>query len=97
MPYIEKAFRCTDLEAVQMSRYLIKREGLFLGSSSALNVVGAVKAAKEMKKGSVIITILCDGGHRYMSNFYSDEFLSTNNLPASASFRNFPTLDDVFE
>lgn len=95
LPFIEKAFRCTDLEAVQMSRYLIKREGLFLGSSSALNVVGAVKVAKQMPKGSVIVTVLCDGGHRYMSNFYSDEFLAKQGIPASDSFPTNPKLSDV--
>ena len=95
LPLIDKAFRCADEEAVRMSRYLIKREGLFLGSSSALNCVGAVRAAQELPKGSVIVTILCDGGHRYMSNFYSDEFLSSHNLPVSSSFPEKPTLSDV--
>jgi len=92
---IEKAYRCTDQEAVLMSRYLIKREGLFLGGSSALNVVGAVKVANDLPPGSVIVTMLCDGGHRYMSNFYSDEFLATRNIPPSADFPNQPTLKDV--
>jgi len=95
LPIIKKAFRCTDLEAVQMSRYLIKREGLFLGSSSALNCVGAVKVAQSLPAGSCVVTVLCDGGHRYMSNFYSDDFLASRQIPPSSSFPDAPTLADV--
>jgi len=92
---LDKAFRCSDEEAVRMSQYLINREGLFLGGSSALNCVGAVKAAQELPKGSVIVTVLCDGGHRYMSNFYSDDFLRSKNLPTSDQVPDRPTLDFV--
>lgn len=78
---ISKAFRCFDDEAVRMSRYLIKREGLFLGGSSALNCVGAVKLAKHLnQKDAVIITVLCDGGHRYVSNLYNDEYLTKRHI-----------------
>ena len=97
LPNIDKAYRCTDEEAVQMSRYLIKREGLFVGSSSALNCVGAVKVAKDMPKGSVIITVFGDGGYRYMSNFYNEEFLATRKLPSVIDFPEEPTLSNVIK
>lgn len=47
---IDGAFRGTDLEAVRMARFLLHNEGLFLGSSSAMNCVGVVKAARGMAK-----------------------------------------------
>jgi threonine synthase len=50
----------TDAEAVSMSRYLVKHDGLFLGSSSACNLVACIKLAKKMgwRNGQTIVTIL---------------------------------------
>lgn len=45
---LDGALRCADAEAVDMARYLLAHEGLFLGSSSALNCVGAVKAGRRL-------------------------------------------------
>lgn len=49
----------TDEEAVAMSRHLNNQDGLFLGSSSACNLVASVRLAKKLPKGSTIVTILC--------------------------------------
>jgi cysteine synthase A len=71
---IDDAFHCTDQEAVEMAYYLLRNEGIFVGPSAALNVVGAVKAAKKLGKGNVIVTILCDSGDRYISKLYNKEW-----------------------
>lgn len=42
-----------------MSRHLNNHDGLFLGSSSACNLVTSVRLAKKLPKGSTIVTILC--------------------------------------
>lgn len=57
-----------------MSRYLVEQDGLFLGSSSAVNLVAVVKFAKHMPKGSTIATILCDSGSRHYSKFHNVGF-----------------------
>ena len=46
--------------------YLLRNDGLFVGSSAAMNCVGAVKVARKLGPGHTIATILCDGGHRYV-------------------------------
>lgn len=53
-------YSVTDAEAVAMSRYLVLNDGLFLGSSSACNLVACVKLARHMgwKEGQTIVTIL---------------------------------------
>jgi len=43
---------------------LLHEEGLYVGASSALNVVAAVELAKRKGKGSTVVTILCDGAYR---------------------------------
>lgn len=61
--------RITDAEAVSMSRYLVEHDGLFLGSSSACNLVASVRLAKAIGRhsGRTIVTILCDSGSRHYS------------------------------
>lgn len=77
IPQIDHAFRIEDQETLDMSRYLIRKEGLFVGSSSALNVVGAVKAARRLGPGHTIVTLLLDAGHRHWSGFWKDEAAGT--------------------
>ena len=52
--------RITDAEAVSMSRFLVQRDGLFLGSSSACNLVACVKFVRKLglKDGERDVTIL---------------------------------------
>lgn len=63
----------------------MKNDGLFLGSSSAMNCVGAVKAAQALGPGHTIVTILCDSGMRHLSRFYKTEYLSELGLTPSAT------------
>jgi cysteine synthase len=53
-------FRLTDAEAVSMARFLVQRDGLFLGSSSAVNLVACVKFVRKMGwcNGEKIVTVL---------------------------------------
>jgi cysteine synthase A len=77
---IDDAYRISDAEAVAMSRYLVLHDGLFLGSSSACNLVACVRLAKRLPKGSRIVTILCDSGARHQSKFWSDEYLTKHGI-----------------
>ena len=43
---VDTAIRVTDSEAVNMSRYLLQNDGLFIGSSTAVNCVAALRVAK---------------------------------------------------
>jgi hypothetical protein len=49
---------------------VLRNEGIFLGPSAALNVVGAVKLARKLQAGSTVVTVLCDGGERYQVGVY---------------------------
>jgi cysteine synthase A len=73
---LDDAIRVTDQESVDMAHWLIKEEGLFVGSSSAMNVFGAFKFAKEsMRAGSCVVTVVCDGGQRHLTRFWSRDFI----------------------
>ena len=60
---------------------LLKEEGLIMGGSTGINIMGAIQLAKKMKPGSTIVTILCDYGTRYFSKIYNKKFLKSKKLP----------------
>ena len=53
---------------------------MFIGPSAALNLVGAVKVARKLGAGHTVVTIMCDGGDRYMSKLYNKEWLKEKGL-----------------
>jgi S-sulfo-L-cysteine synthase (O-acetyl-L-serine-dependent) len=57
-------------EAQQMMRLLAENEGLLVGPSSGANVSAALRLAQTLPAGSLVVTILCDGGERYLSESY---------------------------
>jgi cysteine synthase A len=84
LPYIDGAFRCTDQEAVEMSRYLLRNEGLFVGSSTSMNCVGVVKLARKLGPGHTIVTVLCDSGMRHLSRFWNADYIEAQGLLAKS-------------
>lgn len=60
-------------DAQRMMNQLAREEGLLVGPSSGANVCAALRLARTLPSGSVIVTILCDGAERYLSESYWDE------------------------
>jgi cysteine synthase A len=92
---IDGAFRVSDREAVEMSRYLLRNDGLYLGASSAVHCVGAVRAARALGPGHTIVTVLCDGGQRYASRFWNDEALARLGIAPTGTGRVLSFLSDA--
>lgn len=68
-------------EALHMAHYLIMNEGLCIGASSAMNCVAVVKTVRKYPHLRNIVTVLCDQGTRYLSKFYSQEYLDKHKIP----------------
>lgn len=79
-PRLDGAFRGSDAEAVAMARHLRAADGLFVGSSAAMNAVGALRVAQLLGPGHTVVTLLCDGGARHLSKFWSDDYLAQAGL-----------------
>ena len=77
---VHHAYKGTDEECVEMANYLLRNEGLFCGSSSAMNCVGVVKLARDLGPNHTIVTVLCDSGQRSLSKLYNAEFLAAKGL-----------------
>ena len=78
---IDDAYQITDEEALPIVYGLLQNEGLCMGTSSGINVAGAIRMAKELGPGHNIVTILCDYGTRYQSKLFNVEFLKSKGLP----------------
>jgi len=78
---IDMAYQITDEEALPVLFDLIEHEGLILGGSSAINIVGAMRLARDLGPDKTIVTILADGGQRYQSKLFNPDFLREKNLP----------------
>ena len=78
---VDDAYRIPDAEALPVVFSLLKDEGLCLGGSSAINVAGAIRLAKDLGPGHTVVTILADSGTRYQSKLFNRAFLEEKGLP----------------
>jgi len=69
----DERFEVSTEEAQEMARRLALEEGLFVGVSSGANVSAALGYARGLAPGSVVVTVLCDGGGRYLSEGFWGE------------------------
>lgn len=81
---IDVAYQIPDEEALPILFDLLEHEGLCLGSSSGINIAGAIRLGKELGPGHVIVTVLADYGTRYQSKLFNPEFLRSKRLPVPA-------------
>ncbi|WP_323782822.1 cysteine synthase A [Thalassovita sp.] len=92
------AYQIPDEEALPVVFNLLQEEGLCLGGSSAINIAGAMRLAREMGPGHSIVTVLCDYGNRYQSKLFNPQFLAEKGLPQPEWLtRDLPTPPSVFE
>ncbi|KAI9505499.1 Cysteine synthase 1 [Coemansia spiralis] len=77
---IDDALKIPDADTILMLYRLLDEEGIYLGASSALNVVAAYEMAKILGPGKTIVTVLCDGAYRYQSRLFSRKWLELKGL-----------------
>ncbi|MFP5519944.1 MAG: cysteine synthase A [Bdellovibrionia bacterium] len=82
---IDDALRVDDNEMITMLYHLAQHDGLFVGTSAALNVAAAYKLALR-KPGQKIVTILCDHGSRYQERILSPNWLNEKGLSVRSLF-----------
>jgi cysteine synthase len=81
---IDTAYQIPDAEAVSIIFDLLEHEGLCLGGSSGINVAGAIRLARELGPGHIIVTVLADYGTRYQTKLFNPSFLRSKGLPVPA-------------
>jgi cysteine synthase len=83
---IDDAVHIEDVETVRYVYRLLREEGLFVGSTSGVNVAAAVRVARELGPGHRIVTVLCDTGAKYLSRLFNREWLAQKGVLEAAGF-----------
>ena len=81
---IDDAVHIGDQESVSWVYRLLREEGLFLSSTSGVNVAAAVHVARQLGPGHTIVTVLCDTGAKYLSRLFNRDWLQQKGLLAAA-------------
>ena len=69
----DDSFTVSTENAQAMTRRLAREEGLLVGPSSGANVFAAIETAKRLDENAVVVTILCDGGGKYLNESFWNE------------------------
>ena len=72
--------RVGDAESFHVARELARREGMLLGGSSGTNVAAALRYARRLGAGHLVVALGCDTGRNYLSKFFDDDWLTENKL-----------------
>ena len=80
---LDGALHIPDEKSIEMVYRCLDEEGLYLGASSALNVVAAKEVAEQkmgVGSGKTVVTMLCDGAYRYADRLFSEKWLREKGL-----------------
>ncbi len=72
---IDEIFNVSDRDSFLTARRLAREEGIFCGGSTGTAVFGALKVARALGPGKIVVCILCDSGDRYLSKCYNDNWM----------------------
>lgn len=76
--YIDEIIEIDDRESFITARRLTREEGIFAGGSAGTAVAGALKLAEQLSERDVVVTILPDGGARYLTKIYNEDWMREN-------------------
>jgi cystathionine beta-synthase len=73
---VDDIHRVSDAESFAMTRRLAREEGLLVGGSSGMAVVGALRAARDLPADAVVVVLLPDHGRGYLSKLFDDDWMT---------------------
>jgi cystathionine beta-synthase len=77
---VAKAYTISDRESLLAGRELLRKEGVMGGSSSGTLLAAALRYCREQSTAKRVVTIVCDGGNKYLSKMYNDYWLADQGI-----------------
>lgn len=78
--FVDEWIRVGDAESFHVARELARREGMLLGGSTGTNVAAALRYARRLGPGQLVVALGADTGRNYLSKFFDDGWLAANHL-----------------
>src|SRR4051812_26892375 len=72
----DEIYAISDADSFTITRRLAREEGLLVGGSCGMAVVGALRAAEKAGPDDVIVVLLPDSGRGYLSKIFNDEWMA---------------------
>jgi cystathionine beta-synthase len=76
MSLVTDAYEIDDEESFTVARELLRREGIFGGSSTGTLVAGALRYCREQEKPKRVVSLVPDTGNKYLSKMYNDFWMA---------------------
>jgi cysteine synthase A len=77
---VDTAYQLNDQDLIYVGHWILKHEGLLIGSSTALNIGTILKSLPLFPEGSTLVSVCCDQGSRHISRFWNPHYLRDQNL-----------------
>jgi len=76
MSLVTDAYEIDDEESFAIARELLRKEGIFGGSSTGTLVAGALRYCREQQKAKRVVSFVPDTGNKYLSKMYNDFWMA---------------------
>src|SRR5581483_1302154 len=76
MSLVTEAYEINDEDAFAVTRELLRKEGIFGGSSTGTLVAGALRYCREQTKPKRVVSFVPDTGNKYLSKMYNDFWMA---------------------
>ena len=86
-----------DEESFQMTRQMLKEEGIYSGGSCGSALLGAIRYAEKLKEPKRILVILPDSGNRYSSKIYNDNWMKQHNYKVEENNQIKKRIDEILK
>ena len=76
MSLVTDAYEIDDEESFATARELLRKEGIFGGSSTGTLVAGALRYCREQTRAKRVVSLVPDTGNKYLSKMYNDFWMA---------------------
>ncbi len=83
---VRKSYSIGDEESFLTARDLLRKEGVFAGSSTGTLFAAALKYCREQTEPKRVVTLACDSGNKYLSKMYNDIWMADQGFIRRESF-----------